>query len=364
MRGSKVIDRMLFKRRRRRKRDRRGAPPGEVTHEDVEEHDPPRIEVFTYGPEGFQEAEDVPVQQAIDKVGEDHVTWINVDGLGDLATLEALWNHFEIHPLIREDIVNLHQRPKFEEYPTQDFLALQMVRMVGQTLFTEQVSIVFGEGWIISFQESEGDVFDSVRDRIRKSRPRIISSGSDYLAYALLDALIDEFFPILETYGEWMEGVERQALSDPGEETIEEIHVLKRDFLTLRRALWPLREAITSMQRTEGSQIIKSETRTFLRDAYDHVVRVMDMVETYRELSSSVADVYYSSISHRMNEVMKVLTIVATIFIPLTFVAGVYGMNFVYMPELEWRYGYLVVLLVMLVTALGMLAYFRRKGWL
>lgn len=336
----------------------------------MEDHEPPHITVFTYGPDGFDEREGVSVDEALEHVDPERITWINVDGLGDLATLEQLWERFGIHPLIREDTVNVTQRPKFEEYEDQDFLVLQMAQLRGDELETEQVSAVFDEHVLLSFQETEGDVFDAVRERIRKGRPRIRNGGPDYLAYSLLDAVVDGFFPVLERYGEWIEDTEEDALEDPTEETIEAIHELKRDLLTVRRALWPLREAINQMQRAEGSPLVQRETRTYLRDVYDHVVRIMDMVETYRELTSSLADVYYNSMSHRMSEVMKVLTIVATIFIPLTFVAGVYGMNFDpqaspwNMPELGWAYGYPVTLLGMALIAIGMLVMFRRRDWI
>ncbi|MDX1611396.1 MAG: magnesium/cobalt transporter CorA [Candidatus Thermoplasmatota archaeon] len=349
---------------RRKRPHRYGAPPGDVQEEDLAEHIPPTISMFLYDEDHLHEERDISVDQALEMSNQQGTVWINVDGLGDLEVLESLWDAFDVHPLVREDIVNTHQRPKFEEYPDQHFLVLQMVRLVDEELAAEQVSVVFGEGWTLSFQETVGDVFDPVRDRLRGGRPRIRGSGSDYLAYSLLDAVVDGFFPILEVYGEWVEDTEHQALDDPQEQTIEDIHELKRDFLTLRRALWPLREAVNQMQRADGTGLVSDDTRTFLRDAYDHVVRVMDMVETYRELSSSLADVYYSTLSHRMNEVMKVLTIVATIFIPITFVAGLYGMNFEYMPELGYRYSYFIALGVMAAISVGMLIMFRRREWL
>lgn len=349
--------------------ERPGEAPGEVTEEDVEEHAPSKISVIAYGPDTFEERTDTSLDEALELV-DDNVTWINVDGLGDLDVLERLWERFDVHPLIREDIVTLGQRPKFEEYPGQDFLVLQMLQLFGHELHREQVSVVFGENVVISFQETQGDVFDAVRDRIRQGRPRMRESGPDYLSYSLLDATVDGFFPILEAYGEWIEAAEREALDEPGEDTIEKIHDLKRDLLTLRRALWPLRDAINQMQRTEGSPLVQDETRTFLRDAYDHVIRIMDMVETYRELTTSLADVYYSTLSHRTNEIMQVLTVIASIFIPLTFIAGLYGMNFDpsagpwNMPELGWAYGYPATLAVMLATALAMVWMFHRREWI
>lgn len=349
---------------------RPGQAPGEVTESDLERHKPPVVSVFVYGPDRHEEHTDVSLDEALEIAGQDAVTWINIDGLGDLETLERLWDAFDVHPLIREDIVNVDQRPKFEEYEAQDFLVLQMIQLEGDSLASEQVSVVFQEDNVLSFQETRGDVFDAVRERIRKGRPRIRQSGPDYLAYSLLDAVVDGFFPILERYGEWIEDAEAEALDEPTEDTIETIHDLKRDLLRIRRALWPLRDAVNQMQRTEGSPLVADGTRTFLRDAYDHIIRIMDMVETYRELTSSLADVYYSTLSHRTNEIMKVLTIVASIFIPLTFIAGVYGMNFDpaaspwNMPELGWAYGYPAALAAMLVVTTGMVVMFRRRGWI
>lgn len=340
-----------------------GRSPGEVHADEVAHHEPPHLSAFVYDQGELVERDGVNVEEALALVDDDKLTWINVDGLGEFDVLEALWERFDVHPLVREDIINVTQRPKFEEYEHTDYLVVQMVQQRG-TLHAEQVSIVIGEGWLLTFQETIGDVFDPVRDRLRKGKPRIRSGGSDYLAYALLDAVIDGFFPVLEHYGIHLEELEEEAIREPSGDTINAIYQLKRELLGLRRALWPLREAITAMTRTEGSELITRETRTFLRDAYDHVVRLMDMVETYRELASSLTDLYYSTLSHKMNEVMKVLTIVATIFIPLTFVAGLYGMNFENMPELGWRYGYFASLGLMGAIALAMVVMFRRRGWI
>lgn len=345
-----------------------GKAPGEVTGEDVDRHGPPTISVLAYGPDTLEDKQDVSLDEALESVGQAPVTWINVDGLGDLDVLERLWDRFDVHPLIREDIVNVTQRPKFETYGERGALVVQMGQAHGHDLDREQVTIVFGDDVVLSFQETHGDVFDGVRERIRRGR-RVRSAGPDYLAYSLLDAVVDGYFPVLERFGEWLEEVEQEALVDPSEDTIEVIHELKRELVALRRAVWPLRDAVHQMQREE-SDLLTDETRTFLRDAYDHAVRLMDMVETYREVTNSLADVYYSTLSHRTNEIMKVLTIVASIFIPLTFLAGVYGMNFDpaaspwNMPELAWRYGYPATLAVMVVLGLGMAYAFRRRGWL
>lgn len=342
-----------------------GKSPGEVVEEEVADRPQPFITVFSYGPDGLEERAGVSVDEALGMIRADHITWINVDGMGDLETLRRLWDRFRIHPLVQEDVVNLHQRPKFEEYEGHDYLVLHMVRLQEETIASEQVSICFGTDWLVSFQESQGDVFDPVRERIRKARPRLVNGGPDYLAYALLDALVDGFFPVVSSLGGRLEDLEAEILSEPEQRGIESVYALRRELLSARRALFPLREAITSMQRTtEASPLIRKETRPFLRDAYDHVVRITELVEAYRELAGQLTDLYYTSLSHRLNEVMKVLTIVATIFIPITFVAGVYGMNFANMPELDWRYGYFLALGLMATVALGMLVMFRRRGWI
>jgi len=233
--------------------DEPGTAPGEVEPEDVEDEPQPGIWVFSYDPDGVNEIQDAGIDEALEQMRSPGNTWVNVDGLEDLELLERLWDECELHPLIREDIVTVGQRPKFEEYEEQDVLVLQMTQLVREELQVEQVSIAFADDWIVSFQETYGDVFDDVRDRIRKGRPRILSGGPDYLAYSLPDAIVDGHFPILEQYGEWIEETEPRALDDPAKDTIAEIHELKRDLLTIRRSLWPLREAVNHMQRAEGS---------------------------------------------------------------------------------------------------------------
>lgn len=321
----------------------------------------PQLNVLRYGPETVEERQDVDVEAALAmRPDGEEVLWVDVRGLGDLAILERLWEAFGVPDLVREDVVNTHQRPKYEEYDGIGYLVVRMLTGPGEQ---EQVSLVFGDGWLLSFQERPGDVFEGVRERIRRGRRRIRAGGSDYLAYALLDAVVDGFFPVLEQVGDLLEEVEDEALEAPDNATIARLHALRRQLLGMRRALWPVREAVMAMQRGEHEGRVRASTQVYLRDVYDHAVRLMDMLETYRELASSLAEVYYATLSHRMNQVMRVLTVVATIFIPLTFVAGVYGMNFIHMPELEWRYGYFGVLAFMGVVALGMLFAFRRRGW-
>jgi magnesium transporter len=329
----------------------------------------PALRVLAYGPEGFHEAAAESVGQACELLGRWPVTWLNVDGLGDEAVLREIGQRFELHRLALEDVVNTHQRAKVEQYDKHLFIVLRMA-LIADHLETEQLSLFLGKGFVLTFQEGHpGDCFDPVRQRIRKGGGRLRSAGSDYLAYALLDGVIDAYFPILEAYGEALEHLEDDLLVRPDEELVARIHEVKRDLLTLRRAIWPLRDAIGALLREENP-LVRPETVPYLRDCYDHTVQIVDLVETYRELASGFMDVYLSSVSNRMNEIMKVLTVISTIFIPLTFIAGIYGMNFnpqaspLNMPELNWPWGYPFSLLLMAGVAVALLVFFRRKGWL
>ena len=299
------------------------------------------------------------------------VSWVDVKGLGSEDILKRLGAVFTLHPLVLEDIVNVPQRPKVEEYEGQLLIIAQMVmlRRSGKSFLTEQVSLILGKHYLLTVQEEpEHDCFASVRERIRLNKGTIRKHNADYLAYTLLDSIIDGFFPILENYGEGIEELEGEVVANPTRQTLEKIHKIKRELLTLRRSIWPQRDAINSLIR-DGSDLISDEVRVYLRDCYDHAVQVLDMVETYRELASSLMDVYLSSVSNRMNEVMKFLTIVSTIFIPLTFIAGVYGMNFntekspFNLPELNWYWGYPLCWTVMVTIATVLVVFFKRKGW-
>ena len=293
------------------------------------------------------------------------VTWINIDGLHSIETIEKIGKHFELHPLILEDILNTGQRPKCEDYEKCLFMVLKMLRYNDEdnSVRSEQVSLVLGQNFVISFQEAVGDVFEQVRDRIRNAKGRIRKMAADYLAYTLIDSIVDNYFLILERIGEQIESMEEELIAKPSDKTVRMIHSLKRELIFLRKSVWPLRELINSLQKTESS-LITDSTEPYLRDVYDHTIQVIDTIESFRDMVSGMLDIYLSSISNQMNAVMKVLTIIATIFIPLTFIAGIYGMNFKYMPELEWRWGYGLVLLVMIAIAVIMLIYFRRKKWL
>jgi magnesium transporter len=361
-----------MKQRRRGKRNgfhRRtgpGASPGTLVADPGAKR--PSMQAIAYGPDEVVEHDLTDPSDARHIVGRLPVTWINVDSLGDATIVATLGQIFGLHRLAQEDVLNAHQRPKVEKYDDNYFIVLRMADM-GEGLGTEQLSLFLGPDYVLTFQERPGDCFGPVRDRIRKKSGRIRSVGPDYLAYALVDAVIDNFFPILEDFGEKLEILEDDVVLNPDEGFTVRIHQAKRDLLTLRRAVWPLREAISSLVREE-SHLISPDTRVYLRDCYDHSIQIIDILENYRDVAGSLMEVFLSSISNRMNEIMKILTIFTTIFIPLTFIAGIYGMNFnperspLNMPELNWYWGYPFALGSMGAVALGMLVYFQRKGWI
>ncbi|MEA2559945.1 MAG: magnesium transporter [Acidobacteriota bacterium] len=326
-----------------------------------------RMTVIDYGPERLEEKTVTRVEQLFPYRDSPTVTWINIDGLHDVAALEALGKHFGFHPLALEDVLNCGQRPKLEDYGEYHFMIMKSL-LYDETLATEQISFFLGGNYVITLQEIAGDSFEAVRERIRRGKGLIRKAGPDYLAYALIDALVDEFFPVMEKFGERIETLEAELLANPTPETIQQVHRIKRELLLLRRTAWPERDVIAAMQREE-SDVIHPETQVFLRDCYDHTIQVIDMIETFRDLAAGMLDVYLSSVSNRMNEVMKVLTIISTIFIPLNFIAGVYGMNFhtegkpMNMPELNWRFGYPYALTLMFTVALLLVFYFRKKRW-
>ena len=327
----------------------------------------PVIRVVAFGPEAFvEETVDDPAA-IIAYVERWPVTWVNVDGLGDANVLNAIGERFNIHHLALADVVNVIQRPKIEAYGELLFVVMRMIRW-NDGLDAEQLSLFLGRNFVLTFQESSGDVFDAVRDRIRNAHGRIRKSGADDLAYALIDAVIDGYYPVLESFGERIEALEDSVLERPEPSLAGEIHFVKRELFVLRRAVWPLRDAINALIRDE-SPLIDAETHVYLRDCSDHCVQLIDMLETYRELASGLMDMYLSAINNRTNEIVKVLTMFTVVFIPLGFIAGVYGMNFHTnlpgnMPELLWPFGYVFALAIMAVTAGGLLLYFRWKGWL
>lgn len=340
-----------------------GMAPGTLVHIGEKKAEKVRIKLIEYSQDQFREQELENLGTTLPGHEAPLVSWLDVSGLHDMDIIERIGSEYALHPLILEDIVHTGQRPKIEEY---DGLLFIVLKMLGDgpdhTISEEQVSLVAGPNLLISFQEKEGDVFQGVRNRIRKGNPRIRRMGADYLCYALLDAIIDNYFLVMESIGEKIEALEEELISDPGEDTLQAIHSLRGEIIFLRRQIWPLREVISELSRGEYSQI-SEETEIFLRDVYDHTIQVMDALETFREVIAGMFDMYMSSISNKMNQVMKVLTIIATIFIPVTFVAGIYGMNFSFMPELEWKWGYPAVWGVMLTLITIMVIYFKKKRW-
>jgi magnesium transporter len=342
-----------------------GLPPGTLIHIGEEKVEKTKITVLDYDELHVQEKEVATVDECLPLKDAPTVTWINIDGLHQVEVLERIGDCFGLHPLVLEDILNTDQRPKLEDFDNYVLVVLKMFRYDDQSgeMEVEQISLILGPNYVVSFQEKSGDVFDPIRERIRDSKGRIRTIGADYLAYALIDALVDHYFVVLEQVGEKVEFLEEELVTNPTSETLQTIHNLKRDMIFLRKSVWPLREVIGALERGEPSLIGESIV-VYLRDVYDHTIQVIDMIETFRDMISGMLDIYLSSISNKMNEVMKVLTIIATIFIPLTLIAGIYGMNFHYMPELGWRWGYPLVWLVMLVIGALMLVYFRRRRWL
>ena len=328
----------------------------------------PIVELIAYGPQDFVSKSVTDLSELKEVVGKLPVTWVNVERMGDTKVVNDIGAIFGLHPLSLEDVIQGEQRPKVEQYNNHHFIIARMAA-VGESLETEQLSMFFTQNFVVTFQECPGDCLGTVRLRIKELSDRARRMGADYLAYSILDAVVDSYFPILEEYGERLETLEDEIVLNPDRGTISHLHDIKRDLLTLRRATWPLRDAINALLR-DPLGIITKETAFYLRDCYDHLIQVIDLEENYRELASDLMDIYLSSISNRMNEIMKVLTVIATIFMPLTFIAGLYGMNFKTevspwnMPELSWRFGYPFVLVLCAVIAIGMLIYFKRKRWL
>lgn len=342
-----------------------GQSPGTLIHVGEQKIDKARITLMNYDPDRLEEKVLERIEESFACKDSPPVSWINIDGLHEVEVIEKIGNHFGLHPLTMEDIVNTGQRPKLEDSEDYIYLVFKMLKFDEQNshLSAEQVSLILGPHYLISFQETEGDVFNFVRQRIRKGRLQIRKSGPDYLAYALIDAVVDHYFLILEKMGGKIEHYEEQLHEEPTPEILQGIHDLRREMIYFRKQAWPIREVLSTWQKTE-SALIQDDNKAFIRDVYDHTIQVIDTIESFRDIISGMTDLYLSTASNKMNEVMKVLTIMATIFIPLTFVAGIYGMNFKYMPELEWKWSYPILWVVLIVIFLGMLFYFKRKKWL
>ena len=342
-----------------------GSSPGTLVHVGEKKIEQTRITLIDFDEDNFQERLLESVEEAFPLRDLPTITWINIDGLHDIDVIEKTGRHFNIHPLVLEDILNTGQRPKAEEFENLLFVVLKMLDYdkAAEKVRSEQFSLVLGPNFLITFQEVPGDVFNLVRERIRKPQTRIRKSGCDYLAYTLIDAIVDHYFIILEALGDKIEDLEAELLNDPTRSTMEIIHGLKREMIYVRKHIWPIREIINGLVKNE-SALVREQTHVYFRDVYDHTIQVIDTIESYRDVLGGMLDIYLSSVSNKMNEIMKVLTIIATIFIPITFVAGIYGMNFKYMPELEWRWGYFMVWALIVVVAGIMIGYFKKKQWL
>lgn len=340
-------------------------PPGTVTYVGHKPHGETLLEVIDYNANGFEQFTSKTPEDAFQFEDESRTTWINIDGLNQTETIEKVGKYYDLHPLIIEDIANTNQRPKIDEYKDYLFIVAKMLYLgpEGQ-LENEHISIVLGKDYVLTFQEAGGDVFGGVRERLAQAKGRIRSRGADYLVFALLDAIVDNYFVVIEEMSDRIENMEEQLFDAPSNNNItQEIQELKRTMLRLRRAINPLREVVSRMEKMDH-EFIQEQTKNYIKDLYDHMIQVSENVEIYREMTWGLMDMYMTTLSNKMNEVMKVLTIMASIFIPLTFLAGIYGMNFDYMPELHFHYSYPILMVVMFLLIMGMLYYFRRKGWL
>jgi len=341
-----------------------GLPPGTLVHIGNKRIEKVKITIIDYDEKHFQEKEVKSAEECFPYKDKSTITWINIDGVHEIKVIEEIGKHFNLHPLILEDIVDTDQRPKIKDFGNYIFIILKMLYYdeKDNEMKVEQVSLVLGKNYVISFQEREGDVFDAIRERNRNNIGRIRKLGADYLVYSLIDAIVDNYFTIIEKLDEEIENLEDKVIIQPNPSNVQAIHKLKRDLIFLRKSVWPLREVISFLEKGESPLVLES-TNIYLRDVYGHTIQVMDTVETLRDIISGILDIYLSSINTRMNEIMKILTIIATIFIPLTFITGIYGMNFQYMPEIKWFWGYPAVLSIMVAIGIGMLIYFKRKKW-
>ena len=342
-----------------------GLAPGTPVHIGERRSESTNITVFEYDESEVRERQLSGAEECREYRDSKRVVWINIDGVHDISVVETVGEIFGIHPLVQEDIVSTNQRPKVEEYDSYLYSIVKMLykEQDAGILQAEQVSIIVTPRIVISFQEREGDVFNPVRERLRTGKGIVRRRGSDYLAYCLMDAIVDHYFQIMEDLEDRILPLEEEVVDDPLPAVLQRIHGLKNDLVFLRRSLWPLREMLARLYR-EQLPPVRKDTRPFIRDVHDHTIQVIEILESFQEIVSGLMDIYMSSISNRMNNIMKVLTIIATIFIPLTFIAGVYGMNFQHMPELAWRWGYPAALGVMVLVFVGMLIFFKRRKWL
>jgi len=342
-----------------------GLPPGTLVYIGEPRQEPITLTLITYNSLGCEQRQITTPTEIPSLADESTVMWLNVEGLHQVEVVRQIGDVFGLHPLVQEDILNTDQRPKIEDYDDSLYIVLKMLSFdEAEGIVLEQVSVILSRQVVLTFQEGRtGDVFEPVRERLRTGKGRIRSLGADFLAYSLMDAVVDAYFLILEKIGEQVELLQEEVVTHPTPHTLQTIHALKHHMILLRRSVWPLREVIGGLQRGD-SPLVSEATRLYLRDVYDHTIHVIETVETFRDMLAGILDSYLSSLSTRLNEIMKVLTIIATIFMPLTFIVGIYGMNFRYMPELEWRWGYAAVWCALLLVGISMLLVFKRKKWL
>ncbi len=343
----------------------KAAVPGTIGYVGKKREDPIILHLLDYDQENLTERDIKTIKDSLPFKEGPTVTWLNISGVYNTKIIEDVGKYFNIHPLALEDIANTTQRPKVEEYDDYIFIIFKMAyfNQKAQDIVIEQISLIIGKDYVISFQEKQGDVLEPLRNRIRSSKGKIRRLGSDYLTYGIIDAIIDHYFTVLEQIGEQIETLEDRLITRPDQSTLNTIYKLKQELVFLRKSIWPTREVVSALQRAEH-KLIDESISVYFRDVYDHTVQVVETVETFRDMASGMLDLYLSTVSNKMNEVMKVLTIFAAIFIPLTFIAGVYGMNFEFMPELGWRWAYLVWWGIIIIVIVGMIVYFKKKKWL
>lgn len=351
----------------RRMARKAGMPPGSLVYHEESGQAPACITVIRYNDTDFTEHNFDEFAQCLPLEKKEGVTWINVNGASHIKTLEKLGESFSIHPLVLEDILDVEQRPKIEDYESYLFIVLKALRHLSNDqeieIYSDQVSLILGIDYVISFHEDGGDLFAPIRERLRQGKGRIRKLGADYLAYTLIDLVVDNYFVTLETFSDKVESLEDEVVVKPSPQTLREVHHFKNDMIMLRKSLWPLREVIARLERRE-SPLISENLTMYLKDVYDHTIIAIETVETYRDILSGMLDIYLSSVNNRLTEIMRMLTIIATIFMPLNFITSFYGMNFKNMPELEFHYGYYVVIGVIVTVAVSMLTVFKRKHWI
>lgn len=341
-----------------------GLPPGTLVHIGKKRSEKIRIRLINYDESSFFDKETEAAEEYCAARASTGITWVNVDGIHQTELFQKIGDCFGLHPLVLEDIMNTDQRPKMENFGDYVYIVMKMLSINGQgEIVAEQVSLILGQNFVLSFREQKSDIFEPIVERIKSGKGFIRKAGADYLAYALLDAVVDRYFVVLEKREEEIDALEEEVVINATPRTLQRIHKLRRELIFLRKAILPFRSVIAELERGE-SPFFEKTSRIYLRDIYDHTIHIIDTLETFRDLAAGLLDIYLSSVSNRMNSVMRILTVIATIFMPLTFLAGVYGMNFKHMPELEWRWGYPAALLLMAAVGISMQVYFRKKKWL